>query len=161
MTAYVTVDNNWAIGCDGKDLVEVPENSKLIFSETFGKTVIMGRKTYENMQMGSLAPNCRIIVLSKKANYDATNVEVARDYMELKAKIEKTSSNDIFVLGGESVFREMLDSCDTVHVTRIDYEYRADKYFPDLDKMDSWSLDTVTEEHTYFDICYEFRMYKK
>ena len=68
-------------------------------------------------------------------------------------------TEDVFVAGGEEIYRAFLPFCDTAHVTFIDYAYEADAFFPNLDEDPQWVLDLETEEATYFDICYTFRRY--
>ncbi|EFC97674.1 hypothetical protein CLOSTHATH_04127, partial [Hungatella hathewayi DSM 13479] len=63
--------------------------------------------------------------------------------------------------GGSSIYDQFLPYCDTVHVTFIDYEYSADTHFPNLDISEDWSLAAESDEHTYFNLCYSFRMYRK
>ena len=67
----------------------------------------------------------------------------------------------IFIIGGESIYRMMLPYCDTAYVTRTDFAYDADTYFPDLDEMPEWKLVKESEEETYFDIEYQFLVYQK
>lgn len=57
------------------------------------------------------------------------------------------------------MYRQFLPYCDTVHVTRINYEYEADAYFPNLDETGEWKIDKISEEQTYFDLEYEFVKY--
>ena len=68
---------------------------------------------------------------------------------------------DVFVFGGQSIYEQFLPYCRTAHVTWIDYIYEADTHFPDLDADSGWKLVLESEEQTYFDICYEFRMYQR
>ena len=59
------------------------------------------------------------------------------------------------------MFEQFLPYCDVAHITSVDYKYDADAYFPDLDKMPEWKVTQMSEEHTYFDLCYEFKKYCK
>ena len=70
-------------------------------------------------------------------------------------------SEDIYVIGGESVFEQFLPYCDVAHITSVDYKYDADAHFPNMDKMPEWKVTQMSEEHTYFDLCYEFKKYCK
>ena len=67
----------------------------------------------------------------------------------------------VFIIGCSSIYDQFLPYCDTVHVTFIDYEYSADTHFPNLDISEDWSLAAESDEHTYFNLCYSFRMYRK
>ena len=79
----------------------------------------------------------------------------------LLEELKKYPSGDVFIIGGESVYRQLLPYCDTAHVTKIDHEYDADSYFPDLDQMPEWEITGDSEEQTYFDLEYRFLRYQK
>ena len=79
----------------------------------------------------------------------------------LKANGYQYKDEDIFIIGGESIYRMMLPYCDKAYVTRTDFAYDADTYFPNLDEMPEWKLVKESEEETYFDIEYQFVVYGK
>ena len=83
------------------------------------------------------------------------------DVDELLEELKKYDSKDIYIVGGESVYRQMLPYCDTAHLTKIDRTYEADRYFPDLDGDGGWEVTAESEEQTYFDIAYEFVEYRR
>ena len=68
---------------------------------------------------------------------------------------------DIYVIGGDSIYRQMLDLCDTAYITKIDYAYEADAHLPNLEKDPAWSLTEESEEQTYFDVIYTYQIYKR
>ena len=68
---------------------------------------------------------------------------------------------DIYIIGGDSVYQQLLPYCDVAHVTKLDYEYQADSYFPNLDKDENWEITADSEEQTYFDIPYTFLKYER
>ncbi len=70
-------------------------------------------------------------------------------------------SEDIYIIGGDSVYRQMISYCDVAHVTKIDFAYEADSYFPNLDAMDDWEITASSEEQTYFDLEYTFVKYER
>ena len=80
---------------------------------------------------------------------------------ELLNRLKAYASEDIYIIGGESIYRQMLPYCDTAHVTRIDHTYEADAYFPDLDRDPEWEITADSEEQTYFDIAYTFLKYER
>ena len=81
--------------------------------------------------------------------------------MELFQELEKYPSEDVYIIGGDSVYQQMLPYCDRAYVTKIDFTYEADAYFPNLDEMDEWKVVTSSEEQTYFDLEYRFLKYEK
>ena len=77
--------------------------------------------------------------------------------MELK----KYNDEDIYIIGGESVYRQMLPYCNVAHITKIDHSYEADTYFPNLDQDEEWHITADSDEQTYFDIAYQFVKYER
>ncbi len=161
MNLIVAVDKNWGIGKSNKLLVSIPADMKLFQQETMGKTVVMGRKTLESFPGGMPLVNRTNIVLTQNKDYRAKGALVVHNLEELLAKLANYPTQDIYVIGGDSVYRQMLPHCDTAHVTKIDFAYEADAYFPNLDAMDEWEITASSEEQTYFDLEYTFVKYER
>lgn len=160
MNAIVAVDSNWAIGNKGKLLVSIPADQKDNFrAKTLNKTIIYGRKTLETFPQQIVLPKRRNIILSTKPDYTVRNAEVAHSKEEALRLVENENSDDVFIIGGATVYKDFLDVCDTAIVTFIDKEYEADAYFPNLDKDPDWELADESEEQVYFDITYTYRTY--
>ena len=157
----VAVDNNWAIGYKNSLLVKIPRDQKLFQEMTTGKVVVMGRKTLESLPQKQPLQNRINIILSGNKAFKVKGATVVNSIEELLKELKKYNDNDIFIAGGESLYKQMLPYCDTAHVTKIDYEYQADTYCPDLDKMPEWEIVADSEEQTYFDLEYVFLKYKK
>ncbi|MCX4323687.1 MAG: dihydrofolate reductase [Lachnospiraceae bacterium] len=161
MNAIVAVDNNWAIGSKNNLLVRIPADHKNFRQETTGKVVVLGRKTLETFPQGMPLPNRTNIILSTNPNYQVKDAVVVHDKEELDAELKKYPTEDVYIIGGESVYRMMLPECSVVHVTKIDHDYEADAYFPNLDKDDAWEITAESEEQTYFDLPYYFVKYER
>lgn len=161
MNAIVAVDNNWAIGCKNRLLVRIPADHKNFRQETTGKVVVLGRKTLETFPQGMPLPNRLNIILSTNPDYKVKDAVVVHDKEELDAELKKYPTEDVYIIGGESVYRMMLPECNVVHVTKIDHDYEADAYFPDLDQDGAWEVTTQSEEQTYFDLPYYFVKYER
>ena len=101
------------------------------------------------------------IVLTTDEDYDGRGAVVVHSTEELFEELKKYDDEDIFIIGGESIYRMMLPCCDTAYVTRLDYAYDADTYFPDLDEMEEWKVVEESDEQTYFDLEYVFLKYQK
>ena len=76
-------------------------------------------------------------------------------------KEAKKYEGELFVIGGESIYRAMLAYCDTAYVTKIDHAFDADTYFPNLDEDKEWQMITISEEQTCFDLEYYFTVYER
>lgn len=160
MKLIVSADENWGIGSNNQLLVHIPEDMRLFREMTTGKVVVMGRKTRESLPNGTLEGRVNI-VLTHDQNYKAGNAVIVNSLEELHQELEQYDANDVFVIGGSSIYGQLLDECDTAYVTKIDFAYSADAYFPNLDEAPEWELVAESEEQTYFDIIYHFRTYKK
>ncbi|MCI8322439.1 MAG: dihydrofolate reductase [Lachnospiraceae bacterium] len=161
MNAIVAVDNNWAIGSKNNLLVRIPADHKNFRQETTGKVVVLGRKTLETFPQGMPLPNRINIILSTNPDYKVKDAVVVHSKEELDTELKKYPTEDVYIIGGESVYRMMLPACDVVHVTKIDHDYEADAYFPNLDKDDEWEITAESEEQTYFDLPYYFVKYER
>ena len=161
MNIIVAADNNWAIGNKNKLLVSIPNDMKQFREETTGKVVVVGRKTLESFPQGQPLKNRTNIVLSKDKNYRVKGAIVVNSVDELLKELERYASEDIYIIGGESIYRQLLPYCDTAHVTKIDHVYEADTYFPNLDKDSEWEITADSDEQTYFDIAYTFLKYER
>lgn len=161
MNLIAAVDLNWAIGKCGRLLVHIPADQQMFMRETVGKTVVMGRKTLESLPGGQPLARRENIVLTREAGYKVKGATVCGSVEEVLELLKDRRSGDVFIIGGESIYRQFLPYCDTAHVTWVDYAYDADTYFPDLDADPEWELTRESEEQTYFDLCYSFRQYER
>ena len=161
MNLIVAVDKNWGIGKDNKLLVSIPADMKFFREETTGKVVVMGRKTLESFPGKQPLKNRLNIVLTKEKDYTVKGAIVVHSLEELLKDLKKYDSDQIYVIGGESVYRLLLPYTKVAHVTKIDYAYEADTYFPNLDEDKEWKLVADSEEQTYFDLEYQFVKYER
>ena len=163
MNIIVAVDKKWGIGNKGKLLVSIPRDKKLFREETTGKVIIMGHNTLLSLPGAQPLAGRKNIVLSRDKSLSIkgatvlNSVDACIDYL----RKNNIKDSDVFVIGGESVYNDFLPYCDVAHITYIDYEYEADRHFLNLDISNEWSLVLETEEETYFDIPYTFRLYKR
>ncbi len=141
MNLIVAVDQNWAIGKGGDQLVYISEDLKRFKALTLGHPVILGRKTLATFPGGRPLKGRRNLILSATPGYQVENAEVFPNLDALLA----TAPEDAFVIGGESVYRALLPHCDTAYVTKIDAAFPADRYFPDLDQDPDWVIDEESD----------------
>ncbi len=161
MNLIAAVDKNWAIGLKNKLLVSIPSDMKYFRETTIGKVVVMGRRTLESFPNGKPLSDRTNIVLSRSPDYVVKGAVVVHDLDELHEELAKYPSEDIYVIGGESIYRLLLPECDTAHITKIDYSFEADAFFPNLDEMPEWHITADSDEQTYFNLEYYFYLYEK
>ena len=161
MNLIVAVDENWAIGYKNDLLIRIPADMKMFRQETTGKVVVLGRKTLETFPNGQPLKNRTNIILSTKKDYEVKDAIVVHSIEELLEELKNYPSEDIYIIGGETVYCQMLPYCDVAHVTRIDRKYEADAFFPNLDEKPEWVVTGESDEQTYFDLEYQFVRYER
>ncbi len=161
MNIIVAVDKNWAIGKDNKLLVSIPADMKMFRQETTGKVVVMGRKTLESFPNGLPLKNRTNIVLTRNEAYEAKGAVVVHTLEALLKELEKYPSDQVYCIGGDSIYKLLLPYCDTALVTKINFAYEADRFFSNLDELPQWHVAGRSEEQTYFNLEYEFVRYEK
>lgn len=161
MNCIVAVDENWAIGYHNELLVRIPADQKFFRQETTGKVVVLGRKTLESFPQQRPLPNRTNIIMSTKQDYQVKDAIVVHSIEELLEELKKYNTEDVYIIGGDSIYKQMLPYCDTAHVTKIDHAYTADTYFPNLDEMDEWEITADSDEQVYFDLTYHFLKYER
>ena len=161
MNLIVNADKNWAIGKDNRLLVSIPQDMKFFRETTTGKVVVMGRKTLESFPGGQPLKKRTNIVLTTDPNYQAGEAVIVHCMEERMEELKKYPREDIFVIGGESIYRSLLPWCRTAYVTRTDHAYDADTWFPDLDADPEWKMTKTSDEQTYFDLEYYFTVYER
>lgn len=160
MNLIVAVDKNWAIGKNNRLMWSIPADMKFFRETTKGNVVIMGRKTLESFPQGQPLKNRVNIVITRNPGYKVKGAAVVHSVEEAVEEARKYEG-EIYVIGGESIYREMLSLCDTALVTKIDHAYDADTYFPNLDQDEEWRMTKISEEQTCFDLEYYFTVYER
>ena len=161
MKLIAAVDKNWAIGYKNQLLVSIPSDMKQFRQKTTGHIVVMGRKTLESFPGGLPLKNRRNIVLTSNRTYQVKDAVIVHSEEELKEELKKYDTDEIFVIGGESIYRMLEPLCDEAFITKIDHSYQADAHFPNLDADPSWVLKEESEENTCFDLEYVFTRYER
>ena len=159
MNLIAAVDKNWGIGLKNRLLVSIPEDMKFFRTETTGKAVVMGRKTLESFPNKMPLKNRTNIVLTANPDYQVKGALVFHTLEEVLEELKKYPSEDIYIIGGASIYQQFLPFCQTAHITKIDYAYEADVYFPNLDQMPEWHVEAASGEKTYYDLEFEFVRY--
>ena len=158
MNIIVAVDENWAIGKGGDQLVYIPEDLKHFKELTMGHPVILGRKTMATFPGGRPLKGRRNLVVSRNPDFRPEGAEVYPDLDTLLA----AAPEDAFVIGGGSVYAALLPWCDTVYVTRIDAAFPgADTWFPDLDADGAWERTEESGPLEQDGIVYRYVTYRR
>ena len=155
MYAIVAVDANWAIGAQGDLLFSLPTDMRRFRQLTSGGTVILGRKTLDSFPGGRPLPRRRNIVISRNPELEAEGAERVSSPEEALALAE--GDETIWVIGGGSVYTALLSRCEKVFLTMVDSTApEADTFFPNLDKLPAWEVESVSEPITENGLTYRF-----
>jgi dihydrofolate reductase len=159
MKALVAVDKNLGIGYKGELLERIPEDIKFFKQSTLGKVVIMGRATFLSLPRQEPLKDRINIVLCEDKQFSDKEITVCSSLNEIFSEIKKYPADEVFVIGGEVVFAELLPYCSEAYVTKIENTYPADRYFPNLDNDERWKLIYCGESRIYNNISYCFTTY--
>ena len=159
MKAILSADLNWGIGNKGNLLQRVPEDMKRFKQMTVGKVVVMGRETFESLPGQQPLVDRVNIVLSRNGQFDCEGLIVCRSLGELFQRIVSYPKGDVFVIGGESVYTQLLPYCSEAYVTRFEKEFEADRHFPNLDELENWVLVSKSEPSNFNGMSFRYLKY--
>lgn len=138
MKLIVAVSENWGIGKDDDLLFNIPEDMKFFRETTTGKVVVLGRKNLETFPGKKPLPKRTNIVITRNPDYECEGAVVVNSIDEV---LELGYDDDeIFVIGGEEIYRQMLGYCDTCYVTKVKEFADADRFMVNLDEASEWEL---------------------
>lgn len=161
MNMITAMDINNGIGVDNGLPWRLKEDLQYFKDMTVGKTILMGLNTLNSLKDQKPLPNRRNIVLSKE-KVDIDGVDVINSIDELFEITTKEERRGMFVIGGASVYEQMIDMCEEVYITMILDEYNVDTYFPKIQDNDSFELTYESEEMlSKNNILYKFTKYRK
>ena len=159
MIAIVAVDKNWGIGKDGEQLIYSPEDLKRFKNFTTGNTIILGRKTMYTFPGSKPLKNRRNLILSRSTDFHPEGAEVFPDIPSLMEQV--TDPDNTYVVGGAMVYNTMIDQCDRAYVTKIDAEYPADCWFPNLDADPAWEVESEGDWLEHEGVKFRYVNYKR
>lgn len=160
MKVIVCSDKNWGIGFGGDLLINIPQDMKRFKKLTTGNIVVMGRETFMSLPGKKPLKNRTNIVLSRNKKFIGEGLIVYHSIDELLYNLEKYPSGSIFVIGGESVYKQLLPYCNIAYVTKVDSIFKADRYFVNLDNHKSWKLTFEGKQQSHGNISYRYLIYE-
>lgn len=173
MKAIVNVNENWGIGLDGELLEFIPDDMKFFRETTKEKIVVMGRRTLLSFPGGHPLKNrINIVLTSDKTSIDGkmmdeinldttkrTRLIIAESMDEVLELLRLYNTDDVYIIGGEKVYREFLPYCSEALVTINDSKKQADTFFPNLNELPNWKLQREGAEHIREGVHYRFTTY--
>ena len=143
MNAIVNVTSHWGIGKNGKLLVSIPTDLQRFRELTIQKTVIYGRKTMETFPGGRPLRDRENIILTRNPDFTVEGAVICHSLDELKSVLRDRYSDNLFVIGGESVYKLLVPHCEKAYVTFNYSELKADKFFPNLNRNENWYVTAI------------------
>lgn len=160
MNLIVVVDDKWGIGKNGGLLLHLPGELKYFKEKTIGKTIVMGRETLQTFPKSEPLPQRKNIVLSRNADFEASCL-VCHSMGELFKTLESENMEDIFICGGENIYKQFSPYCNRYFVTKLMGEFQADKFFENLDLRNDLKIVWKSELQEENEILYHFLEYVK
>lgn len=160
MNLIVAADENWGIGYSGTQPLVIPEDRKYFRELTSGKTVVVGRKTLADFPGGKPLPKRRNIVITRDKSLTIDGAETVSNVAELFARLSDIDEDDVFLIGGDSIYELLTDYCRYAYVTKIKAAPPADAFFENLDKNPNWEMVETSGPKFHDGIEYEFAVYK-
>ena len=159
MNLIACIDSKWGIGKDNDLLIKIPEDLAFFKEKTTGKVIVMGRKTLQSFPKGPLKNRINVILTSNipEPIIDELYVTSVKDCIDL---LSKYNSEDIYIIGGGSIYAQFLPYCDTAYLTRVHKDFDADTFFPELSN-DEWEITDISALKEYEGITYRFYTYKR
>ncbi len=161
MKTIVNVDKNWGIGIGNDLLNPISADLKFFKQKTTGNVVVMGKATFLSFPGKKALPNRVNVVLTTDKGWSAPDVIVCHSLDELFEQLERYDTDTVYVIGGTSVYNQLLPYCNTAYVTKVETAKPADKFFPNLDADDAWECVFEDEIMTEKDVQFKFTTYKK
>lgn len=164
LNAIAAVDKNYGIGYKNELLIHIPNDLKHFKEITLNNIVVMGRKTYESLPNGAL-PDRLNIVITSKPNHATTDGQAIFMNMDEAERFIRANryEQDIFIIGGASIYEHFINVCDCVYLTVIDKEFEnVDAYFPNIgSSLAYWELVEKGDMQFYNNISYRFCKFER
>ena len=145
MKAIVAVDKNWGIGKGNDLLFSIPLDMAFFREQTKGKVVVMGSKTLKSFPNSKPLKN-RVNIVFHRGNDDYEGCIVVKDLAELNEVLKNYNTDDVFVIGGGSIYSMLIDYCSEALVTKVDAGGDAEVFFPNLDEKEGWDCVKESEQ---------------
>ena len=162
VAAIACVDSNFGIGYNNKLLFNIKDDLEYFKSLTTDGIVIMGRKTWDSLPRKPLPNRVNIVITNNPLDHDGATyvtLDAIKDYLNTHAP---KTSNNIFIIGGESIYKELLPYCERVYLTKVcERAEDVDTYFPNIDTDTKWILDSYTPIKEENGTLYSFNIYNR
>ena len=159
MKLIAAVDSRWGIGKNGGLLTSIPEDMRFFREATKNHILVMGHKTLLSFPNGKPLYGRLNITASSSPDRKVAGAIVCGSIEQLLTVLKEFSSDDIFVIGGGSIYHKLLPYCDTAYITKMEFDGEAEVFMPNLDELSSWKQVEESGRSSYEGIEYSFVRY--
>lgn len=161
MQAIALVDNNWAVSFRNKPIASIPAERKTMLEEIKGKIIIYDLAFVEWLPGQQPVQGCRNLIYLGGVNDTVKGAECFGKLEDIKAAVSGEKEEDIYIIHGSEIYRFFHEDINAYHITKIDYEYKADEYITNLDSDRNFSLVADSDEQYCYDMIYSFLLYRR
>lgn len=157
ISLIAAMDENQGLGFNNQLLCHLPADLKYFKAQTLGKTIIMGRNTFDSI--GKVLPGRKNIIISRQKDLQIDGAVVCHT---VEQALAQSDSEETMILGGASLYEQTIELAHTLYITKIHHAFEADVFFPTFD-LNQWQLVSTTmhqkDDKNKYD--YDFLMYKR
>lgn len=157
MNCIVSVDNKWGIGKNNRLLFHIPADMEFFKQKTVSKVVVMGKNTLLSLPNERPLPKRTNIVLS--TTLKRSDCIICGSLAILWEQLKVVAADDIFVIGGEKVYKQLLPYCTAAYITKVNSDGNATEFFPNIDSDSNWNLSHKGQTQSYVDTQFCFCEY--
>ena len=161
MNLIAAADSKWGIGRDGGLLASIPTDMKYFRDHTMGRVVVMGRRTLESMPGKKGLPGRTNYVLTSDRDFTAERCVTVCSIDELREELSKYDPDDVFLIGGATLYNSLYRECDRLYVTKIDADLDADTFITDFDEDPDFEIESESDPVHENGLTYRFTVYRK
>lgn len=161
MNLIAAADSKWGIGRDGGLLASIPTDMKYFRDHTMGRVVVMGRGTLESMPGKKGLPGRTNYVLTSDRDFTAERCVTVCSIDELREELSKYDPDDVFLIGGATLYNSLYRECDRLYVTKIDADLDADTFITDFDEDPDFEIESESDPVHENGLTYRFTVYRK
>ena len=161
MNLIAAADSKWGIGRDGGLLAYIPTDMKYFRDHTMGRVVVMGRRTLESMPGKKGLPGRTNYVLTSDRDFTAERCITVCSIDELREELSKYDTDDVFLIGGATLYNSLYRECDRLYVTKIDADLGADTFITDFDEDPDFEIESESDPVNENGLTYRFTVYRK
>ena len=161
MKQIVNVDINFGIGKNNQLLIHIPDDLKYFKKQTLNKVVVMGKNTFLSLPNQQPLKDRVNIILTSQKDFLVTDAIVVHNLEQLFTILKDYDNDDIYVIGGASIYEQLLPFCDQILITKTYFDFKADRFFVNIDNLEEFEIIDKSDMYEYQGYQYQFLTYQR